>query len=170
MADEEPEGTPALRRANRFAIAAFLAAVTSLLLPWWGLTASLGDVSGDLVPAIRLWSADPQVAHPWAVWLSTGLVVAACVLLFVRVAGASWRHEPVSFRRDVALAAIFLVASCAAAWLWPVEFPFWGMRTYTDNVTGDPSVVTGSPLLGWWMAVVAACLAVASRAVAKPQP
>ncbi|MEK6985486.1 MAG: hypothetical protein AABX89_03775 [Candidatus Thermoplasmatota archaeon] len=167
---EAPEGTPPLRRANRFAIAAFLAAVTSLLLPWWGLTASLGDVSGELVPAVRLWGGNPEVAHSWAVWLSTGLVVVAALLLFVRVAAASWRHEPARFRRDAALAAVLLAASCAAAWLWPVEFPFWGMRTYTDNVTGDPSVVTGSPLLGWGMAVVAACLAVASRFGTKPQP
>lgn len=167
MDDEENVGEPALRRANRFAVAAFFAAVTSLLLPWWGLTASLGRVSGELVPAVRLWGGDATVTNGWAVWSSTGLVVAAGLILFIRVAAASWRNEPASFRRDVAIAAVLLLASCAVAWLWPLEFPFWGTRSYLDNVTGDPSEVTGSPLVGWLLAAVAATLCAVSGFASK---
>lgn len=145
-----------MRRANLLAGLAFLLAVTALLLPWWSLTASLGGASGELVPPVRPWGGDGEVTHGWAVWLSTGLVALAAVLLFVRLAAASWRHEPAAFRRHVATASGLLLEACALAWLWPLEFPFWGGRTYTDNVTSEPTLVAGMPALGWWLAVAAA--------------
>lgn len=161
--DDEPEGTPPLRSANRLAVAAFLLAATSLLLPWWALQASLGGVTGELVPAIGLWGPNPEVAEPAMVWLTVGLLAAALLLLFVRVAAASWRHEPAAFRRDLLIAGALLGLACASVWFWPVEFPFWGTRAYTDNITGDPTNVIGSPAFGWWLAAIAAALAVSGR-------
>lgn len=155
----EPEGTPRMRTANRLAVAAFFLVATSLLLPWWALQASQAGVDGELVDPVGLWGPNAEVAKPSMVWLTVGALGGALLLLFVRVAAASWRHEPATFRRDVAFAALLLLLACASTWLWPVEFPFWGTRAYTDNVTGDPTIVIGSPALGWWLVAVAALTA-----------
>ena len=165
----EPEGTPRLRTANRLAVAAFFLAATALLLPWWTLTAELGGVSGELAPPVGLWGPDAQLVKTDMVWLTVALLAAALILLFVRVAAASWRHESAAFRRDSAIATLLLAAACASAWFWPVEFPFWAMRTYTDNVTGDPTLVIGTPGLGWWLAAVAAAFCASGWFVSRRQ-
>ncbi len=164
---ERPE-EPGLRRANWFALLAFVLAATSLITPWWGLNATLDGVSGDLVEPVWLWDQTGEVARVWAQWLTIALLALAILVLFFRVAASSWRHEPARFRRDMGRSTLVLLAACASCWLWPVEFPFWGSRSYVDNVTGNPSLVSGAPHVGWEIAVVAMLAAAVAWWLSKP--
>lgn len=143
-----------------FALAAFLLAATALLLPWWRVT--LDD--GATAPAVgdfRPFRPEEPWTTDWAPWLTGLIVVAALLLLFVRLAANSHEHEPASWRRDLGIATGLLAAAVASALLWPDAVPsFWGGRTYRyENVTGPATTETAMPGLGWWVALVATAMA-----------
>lgn len=169
MDGDDPTHEPArLTRSRPVAFAAFLLTLTSLLLAWWRVT---WDAGGPSVPDdVRPFRPEPPLTTEWGPWLTGGLVVVAAMLLFVRIAARSERHEPPLWRRDLAVAAVLLAAALASALLWPAEVPsFWGGRTYTDNLTdGEPTTEVASPGLGWWTALVAMLLLLLARRLARP--
>jgi hypothetical protein len=148
-----------LRPDRVLAFAAFVLAVTALLLPWWRVTLDDGAI------AYRFDFRPFQPAEPWttgwAPWLTGLLAAAAALLLFVRLAANSHEHEPASWRRDLAVAAGLLLAAALSCLLWPEAVPsFWGGRTYhAANTTGPATTETAMPGLGWWLGLAAAALA-----------
>lgn len=155
-----PRGRLAVARPDRaLALAAFLLAVTALLLPWWSLTWDDGTVAvRDDVSAFR---PEPPLTTSWAPWLTGALGALGALALFVRLAANSHLHEPASWRRDLGVAAGLLLVAAASCLLWPAATAsFWGGRTYTDG--GVAVVETARPGLGWWLAVVAGLLAAAA--------
>lgn len=150
---------PSLRRAGLAAGAAFLLLATSLLLPWWVVS---NRVAGSKTPlaAVFPFGSSQGIVHPWAQWVTAGLVGVALVLLFLRVASRAWAHEPATWRRDLALAAFAILLALASGMLWPDRdaqggLPFWGGRTFLlDNATGEELVIVANPGLGWWLAAV----------------
>lgn len=160
------------RRSRRLAIVAFLALVTSLLLPWWAVTWDDGQVASR--DSVRVFDPEPPLTTSWGPWLTGALVGAAALVLFVRIAARSDVHEPATWRRDLGIAAGVVFAAVASALLWPEGVPsFWGGRTYSvENVTTQVSETT-MPMLGWWVALVAALVlawafAAAQRTLPKP--
>ncbi|HUR25782.1 MAG TPA: hypothetical protein VM327_07205 [Candidatus Thermoplasmatota archaeon] len=150
-----------MARADRiFALLAFFLSATALLLPWWRVTLADGQTA-TAVADFRLFRPEAPWTTEWAPWLTGFLVVAAVLLLFVRLAAGSHLHEPASWRRDLAIATGLLGAAIASALLWPDAVPsFWGGRTYQyENVTGPSTTETAMPGLGWWLALVATLLA-----------
>lgn len=160
MDDEQAaDAAKRLQASRRLAIAAFLLAVTSLLLAWWRVSWSTAGTT--LRDDVRLFRPEDPLTTTWGPWLTGALVLVAGGLLFVRLAARSDRHEPRSWRRDLGIAAALLAAALASCLLWPADVPaFWGGRTYTaDNVTTEVTEVA-MPGLGWWVALVATgCLA-----------
>ena len=148
----------ALRSDRALALAAFLLAVTALLLPWWSVTLDDGALSYRF--DFRAFRPDPPWTTEWAPWLTGLLGAAAALLLFVRLAANSHVHEPASWRRDLVASAILLAAAVASALLWPDAVPaFWGGRAYhVENTTGPDTTETAMPGLGWWVAVAALVL------------
>lgn len=156
-----------LAASRRLALPAFLLAVTSMLLSWWRVTWSSGGAA--VRDDVRLFRPEPPLTTEWAPWLTGGFVVAAAVLLFVRLAARSERHEPHAWRRDLAVAAVLLAGALLSCLLWPADVPsFWGGRTYAvENVTTEVTEST-MPGLGWWIATVALALLAAARLLARP--
>jgi len=158
-------------RADRvLAFWGFVLAVTSLLLPWWGATwTASGTTVRDPIAPFR---PDPQLTTTWGPWASGILAGLAALVLFVRLAGQSHRHEPPAWRRDLVVSAILLAAAAALCLLWPSGVPaFWGGRTYASNGTAPTIVEVEMPLLGWFVALAAALLAGLARWQAgKPHP
>lgn len=153
-------------RSRPLAAAAFLLAATALLLPWWALELDDGQVRQR--DAVRPFRPEPPLTTEWGPWLSGLLAAAAVLVLFVRLAAASHLHEPDRWRRDLAVAAAFLGAAAAAALLWPAGVPwFWGGRTHHDPDTGLSVTESAAPLLGWWLALVAAVLALLAWTAAR---
>jgi hypothetical protein len=151
-------------KSRRWAIAAFLALVTSVLMPWWGVTWDDGQI--PIRESVSLFRAEAPLTTSWGPTLAGVLVAAAVALLFVRIAARSDIHEPVSWRRDLRIALGLAAAAVASALFWPSGVPsFWGGRTYADaNATGPAIVETAAPMLGWWVAILAGlCLAVAFK-------
>lgn len=163
-----PPGPLSVRLPSRpLAIGAFLLAVTSLLLPWWRVTHAAEGLSlRDDVWAFR---PESPLTTTWGPWVTGALVVAAALLLFVRIAGRSQRYEPAVWRRDLLVAGVVMAMACASALLWPSEVPsFWGGRTYAvENVTTQVTETT-MPVLGWWVALLGAALLVLAWRGAKP--
>lgn len=159
-----------LRTSRRFAIAAFLLAVTSTLLAWW----RVGWKSSS--PAIRedvyLFRPLEPLTTTWGPWLTGAFVVVAVAILFVRIAARSEKYEPPVWRRDLGIAAVLLVVALLSCMLWPAEVPaFWGGRTYEGNITaGEPVTETAMPGLGWWLAVASVVALAWARFCARPQP
>ena len=154
-----------VRTGRPLAIAAFLLAVTSALLAWWRVTwASAGGAIRD---DVRLFRPEEPLTTSWGPWLTGALVVAAVLLLFVRIAARSERHEPPSWRRDLGVAAGLLGAALASCLLWPAAIPsFWGGRTLANETITDganATTETAMPGLGWWLALVAVLLLLAAR-------
>jgi hypothetical protein len=158
-----------LRRAGAAGGAAFLLLATSLLLPWW-VVSNRAPGSATVLAAVYPLGSGQGIVHPWA-QVSTGAVVGApIVLLFVRVASRAWAHEPAAWRRDIAIAALLVLAALASGMLWPTEIPFWGVRTYVlDNGTGAQLDIIGNPGLGWWLAAVACSVLAAAWWASRPQ-
>jgi hypothetical protein len=148
--------------------AAFFLLATSLLLPWWTATNPLSE---GTIASETLWSRGPEVVAAWT-WVTLALAAPAVVLLFVRVAAASWRHEPRSWRRDLAVCLGLCAGALASAWRWPRDLPFWGTLDFT--LEGMRFVLVGRPGLGWWLAAIAAALVAVelllSRRAATPDP
>lgn len=148
-----------MRPDRALALAAFLLAITALLLPWWRVTLDDGAIAYrfDFQPfrPVEPWTTE------WAPWVTGVLAGAAALLLFVRLAANSHEHEPASWRRDLAVATGLLLAAVASCLLWPEAVPsFWGGRTYhLENTTGPSTTETATPGLGWWLALAAAALA-----------
>jgi hypothetical protein len=146
-----------MARADRtLAVLAFLLVATALLLPWWRIAWESGGL--EVRDDVRAFRPEEPLTTAWAPWVTGLLAAAAALLLFVRVAADSDRHEPATWRRDLGVAAGLLLLACASCLLWPADIPaFWGGRTYTAD---DVSVTeTAMPGLGWWIALVAAALA-----------
>lgn len=156
-----------LAASRRLALAAFLLAVTSCLLAWWRVTWASGGAA--VRDDVRVFRPEEPLTTSWGPWLTGGLVVAALLLLFVRLAGRSERHEPPAWRRDLAVAAGLVGAALLSCLLWPADVPaFWGGRTYmVENVTTEVTE-TAMPGLGWWVALLAAVLLVGARLAARP--
>lgn len=156
-----------LARSRRLAIGGFLLAVTSGLLAWWRVAWTSGGTT--LRDDVRLFRPEEPLTTAWGPWLTGLLAAAAAVLLFVRIAARSERHEPPAWRRDVGVAAGLLGAALLSCLLWPADVPaFWGGRTYTaENVTTQVTE-TAMPGLGWWVAFAAALLLVAACLSARP--
>jgi hypothetical protein len=148
-----------LRPDRAFALGAFLLAVTALLLPWWLVTID----DGSIVYGYEFRPFRP--VEPWTTslgpWLTGALVVAAVLVLFVRLAAGSHLHEPASWRRDLAVVTGLLGAAVVSTLLWPDAVPsFWGGRTYHyEDVTGPSTTETAMPGLGWLLGVAAAASA-----------
>jgi hypothetical protein len=162
MTDDGPEPDLRLRRAGFAAGAAFLLLTTALLLPWW--VVSNRDPGGTTVLAsVHPLGGDQGIVHHWAQLTTTALVGAAIVLLFIRVASRAWAHEPQTWRRDLAIAALLVLLALASGMLWPNEIPFWGGRRYLlDNATGAELTIVANPGLGWWLAAVAGTVVAAA--------
>ena len=148
-------------RADRaWALVAFLLTATALLLPWWRLTYEADGVQS--VYDFRAFLPQEPATTSWGPWLTGLLAGAAAAVLLVRLAANSHEHEPASWRRDLAVAAVLLAGAVASCLLWPADVPwFWGGRTYHDpTVEGPATTETAMPGLGWWVAVVALLAAV----------
>lgn len=158
---------PAPRTGRPLAIAAFLLAVTSLLLAWWRVTWSTGGSA--IRDDVRLFRPEEPLTTAWGPWLTGALVVVAVCLLFLRIAARSERHEPPTWRRDLSVSAGLLAAALASCLLWSADVPaFWGGRTYSvDNVTTEVTE-TAMPGLGWWLSLLAVGLLVAAHLLARP--
>lgn len=156
-----------LAASRRLAITGFLLAVTSLLLAWWRVAWTSGGPA--LRDDVRVFRPEEPLTTSWGPWLTGILVVAALVLLFVRIAGRSERHEPPAWRRDLGIGAALMAAALLSCLLWPSGVPaFWGSRTYTaDNVTTEVTE-TAMPGLGWWVAVAAILLLAGARLACRP--
>lgn len=168
MGEASDEARPSVG-SRRLAIAAFLLAVTSLLLAWWRVTwTTAGTAVRD---DVRLFRPEEPLTTAWGPWLTGGLVLAAVGLLFVRIAARSERHEPPAWRRDLGVAALLLALALLSGMLWPAEVPsFWGGRTYAvENVTTEVTE-TAMPGLGWWVALVALALLVLARLLSRQSP
>jgi hypothetical protein len=156
-----------MRPDRALAIAAFLAAVTALWLPWWGVAIDDGTTEGR--DDVRAFRPEPPLTTAFGPWLTGLLAAAAVVLLFVRVAGDSHAHEPASWRRDLLVAAGLLAAAALSCLLWPADVPsFWGGRTY--DAGGVRNVETALPGLGWWLAWAAALLSAGAWWKARKTP
>lgn len=154
------------RVGRGFATAALILLLTSLWLPWY-LVRNVGP-SGEVYEQLTAALFRPgAIAEPVPVHLSGALIVAATVLLFVRVAGQSWKHEPRLWVRDLRNAAALAAAALALAFAWPEAFPsFWGTLHY-DTDAGDATVRT-LPGLGWWCALAAAIAALVAGMLRPP--
>lgn len=161
--DEDGFEDRRLTRSRPVAFAAFLLAITSLLLSWWRVT---WDRVGE---DVRPFRPEPPLTTSWAPWLTGILVALAIVLLFVRIAARSDRHEPAIWRRDLGIAALLMATAVLSALLWPADVPaFWGGRTYrVENVTTTVTE-TARPVLGWWVALAATALLALARRMAWP--
>lgn len=162
----DEDASDGLRHSRGWAIAALLLLLTSVWLPWW--LVRFQDAFGGTVDeaATSLWRPG-QFSHAWGPWVSGFLIAVAALVLFVRVAGKSWLHEPREWRRDIGVAALATGAALVLAGTWPktaeaVIGGFWSNVDFTVNGTKDSFVVATLPGLGWWSAVLAAvCLSAA---------
>ena len=157
-----------LRVSRRLAIAAFLLAVTSILLAWWRVTWTSG---GSVIREdVRLFRPEEPLTTSWGPWLTGALVVAALLILFVRIAARSEKYEPKVWRRDLGIATVLLVVALLSCMLWPAEVPaFWGGRTYEGNITdGEPVTETAIPGLGWWLTTGSVLVLALARFFARP--
>lgn len=161
--EEAPDG---LRRARWWAIAAFLLLVTGAWLPWWSIT--IAGAGFESVTTQRLWGIGDtggEASAAW-VWVTSSLVAASALWIFVRVAGRSWLYEPASWSRDLRLQAATLVLALASAWLWPHRVPFWGDRHYGNTTVGLADAAF-RPGLGWTVVLLAAVLLIVAWAVGR---
>lgn len=156
------------RRSAPLAIAGLLLLVTSLLLPWWTIRYGYAAGQLSLTDSARPFVLDNGMTIRWTT-VATGLIAAAaCVLLFLRIAGKEWRYNERTWRLTLTVAVLLTAAAFVSALAWPKEIPaFWGSRSYVpQNVTvpGGMVVATARPGLGWWIAGVALlCIAAARR-------
>jgi hypothetical protein len=158
-----------LRRAGFAAGAAFLLLATALLLPWWVVSNRTAETRTVLESVYPL-GGDNGIVHHWAQVTTAVLLGVAIVLLFVRVASRGWAHEPRAWRRDLALAALFVLLALASGMLWPNELPFWGGRTFLlDNTTGEELAIVANPGLGWWLAAAGGLVLGASWWASRPE-
>lgn len=169
--DEDSQGAVP-RTGRRLAFAAFLLTVTSMLLPWWRVT--WASVGGTVLEEVRLFRPVEPLTTSWGPWLTGGLVVAVALLLFLRLAARSERHEPPTWRRDLLVAAGLLGAALLSCLLWPSGIPaFWGGRTLQNETITDganATVEAAMPGLGWWLALLAALLLALAWRRARPAP
>src|SRR5437773_915574 len=98
-----------VRRAAALVVLATILQVTGLFLGWWVITYR-DAASSQVYGSAGLFGAGGGIAGPATVWATTVLAIAPIPVLFIRVAAASWKHEPAIWRRDLAacLAIIFL--------------------------------------------------------------
>ena len=104
------EATPGLRRARGWAVVALLLWITALLSDWWQVR--FQDTVGNTYDqrAAGPFQPDEVIVQAWGPWLAGFLVAAACLVLFVRVAGRSWLYEPPAWQRDLVVALAWLPA------------------------------------------------------------
>jgi Zn-dependent protease len=138
--------------------------LTSLWLVWWSAT----NVSTDSTFTVEfgLWGGAPPDIRTEVNWLTTALVAAPIPLLFLRVAAKSLVHEPRSWRRDVTISLVLVAVGLVSCWAWPIEVPFWGTYHYPGD---PPQAITGTPGVGWLLALVAALLLLWALLLARPE-
>lgn len=164
MDDLPSEHAPLRMRESRaWALVAWFLLATSLWLSWWRIR--FQDPFGTVIDQVdvRHFQDGAPFAHTGAVVGTTVLVALALLVLFIRLAGRSWLHEPPQWRRDLAVTAGLVLLALASCWFWPtgeaVAPRFWGGVVFAANGTGGFEVRAG-PGLGWWTGVVAGlCLA-----------
>lgn len=157
-----------LAKSRQFAITGFLALITSALLPWWGLTWDNGQT--PIRDTVSLFRPEPPLTTTWGPWLTGILIAVAVLVLFVRIAARSEKHEPLSWHRDLRIALGTVALAIMSALLWPSGVAsFWGGRTYTfENGTGPSITETAAPLLGWWVAIVGLLALLVAVRLARP--
>ncbi len=154
--DESP------RRDVALAVAALFLLLTAFWMPWWAITV---EQDGETLDARGIGVfRDPGAVGHHVRTIGTGVLAAvAAGALFVRVAARSWVHEPSSWRRDLALAALITGVALVSATMWPTDVPrFW--HAYT--VEGGQQV-RALPGLGWWLALAATLCATGAALVAR---
>jgi hypothetical protein len=136
-------------------------------MAWW--TTSYKSTGGTTYPGERVsvFTAQQDVVHASWVWASLACTGVAIILLGLRLAARSWYHEPATWRRDMIVAGVLLVASAALVSQWPVDIPFWGSHTFAaENTTiAQETVGAGAPGLGWYTAILSGLLALAASRV-----
>jgi hypothetical protein len=159
-----------VRRAAFLAGIAMILQITALFLAWWVI--NYRDGSSSLVyGSAGLFGADGGVANPAAVWATTVLAVVPVPILFVRVAAASWKHEPQAWRGSLLACGVLMFAALASALAWPRDLPFfWGGRDYVDIQTGLAYSITANPGLGWWLSLAALLAVALAWWMSRPSP
>lgn len=132
----ELEVPVALRRSKTAAWAAFLAAVTSLLMPWWLIRGVQAGTVFDEVQ-IGVFSPDAAYSHAWLPYATGGLVLLAAGWMFVRIAGRSHLYEPDVWRRDLWIQAGIIAAALLSTQFWPQGEvgAFFETARFADNGT-----------------------------------
>lgn len=167
------EARDRLRRSRTVAWIGWLALLTAAWLPWWSVTVRRSD-GVELGTAVHLFLSEDLVRGGMTV-LTGILVAAAALVVFVRLAGSSWRHEPPAWRRDLWVAAAVVAAALLSAFFWPAatqgpaEGPdFFDRYTIEGGNDVPGQEVRALPGLGWWLAVAAAATLAAAAWVARP--
>ena len=146
-ADEVPVPPGA---ARPLAVVALLLLMTSFWLPWWVV-----QYESDTLPSSQeeffLFRPDDDYTT-WAPIVTGIITVAAGGLMFVRVAGRSWEHEPHAWRRDLGVAGVVLGMAFLTTLWWPKAVPyFWGARAF--HLQDASFTEEALPGLGWWCAL-----------------
>jgi amino acid transporter len=143
---------------------AFILLVTSILLPWWTVRVEQGGEQSDRVD-LQLWDSH-VIARESLMRAALVAVGVAVLMLFVRVAAASWKHEPDKWRRDLAIVLGLATVAVILPFFWPTGMPdFW--NTIHARVGEDKVVETARPGLGWWTCLLAVVLLGAARLAAR---
>lgn len=157
-----------LQRSRLPAIAAFLLAITALLMPWWGVSYDDGTTVDRT--SVHAFHAIPGLTTAWGPLLSGILAAIAVLVLLVRLAAHSQKHEPDRWRRDLWVATGLLATAALVCFLWPSGVPsFWGGRTYSlENSTSPAVVETAMPMIGWWLCLLAGALTALAARMSRP--
>lgn len=168
---EPPEASLRERRGNGIAVLVFVLWLAALPSPWWAGT-NHTEGAAPFTVSVYLWDhPDPDVDGARGDLVrGTGLLALVPLpLLFIRLAGNSIRHEPRSWRRDVAIAGIAMLAALASVAFWPVGLPFLG-QTVFPAVEGIASQrIDTYPAFGWWLGLLGLGLLTWAWRLARPQ-
>lgn len=156
----EPVDEP--RTDRNLAFAALLLLLTAFWLPFWVIR--LDDGAGVTTSAFRMFQPYDPVTTSWAPHLTGAVLVITGLVLFVRLAGRSWYHEPAVWIGSLWAGMGALIVAAATVMFWPASIPLAiGRRTLRDEGGAVVATETAMPGLAWWLVVgAAACLAVAA--------
>ena len=169
-----PEPSLRQRRGNGIAILVFVLWLAVFPAPWWGWT-NHPEGAAPFGGAVHLWDhPDPEVdgLRGDVVRLTGLLALAPLPLLFIRLAGNSIRHEPRSWRRDVAIAGIAMLAALASVVFWSADLrqvPFMGSVTFPAAEGIPAQRIDMYPAFGWWLGLLSLALLSWAWRMARPQ-
>lgn len=159
------------RTDRNLAFAALLLLLTAFWLPFW--VVRLDDGAGVTTSSFPVFRPFEPVTTTWAPHLTGAVLVITGLVLFVRLAGRSWYHEPAVWVRSLWAGVGSLVVAAATVMFWPASIPLAiGRRTLRDDEGMVVATETAMPGLAWWLVIAAAvCLGVAAwwsaRAIAS---